>query len=41
MVTPAWTPDGVRIGLPEHEAERWMDSVPWLTRAVIERLGTP
>jgi hypothetical protein len=40
-VTPAWTPDGVRVGLPAHEAKRWTDSVTWLTAAVIERLGMP
>ena len=39
IVTPAWTPEGVRIGLPAHEAERWTGSVPWLTPSMIEQLG--
>jgi predicted cupin superfamily sugar epimerase len=41
IVTPAWRPDGVRIGLPAHEAERWAGAVPWLSASLIERLGRP
>jgi uncharacterized protein len=41
VVTPAWTPDGVRIGLPVDEAARWVGSAPWLPAVEIERLGTP
>jgi hypothetical protein len=41
IVTPAWTPEGVRIGLPVHQAERWAGSVPRLTTELIDRLGRP
>jgi predicted cupin superfamily sugar epimerase len=41
VVTPAWTEDRVRIGLPEAEAARWADSAPWLSRTLIDRLNRP
>jgi len=39
VVTPGWTEDRVRIGLPPGEAARWAGTAPWLTEALIERLG--
>ena len=41
IVTPAWTPDRVQIGLPDDEATRWKNAEPWLTSSAIERLGMP
>ena len=41
VVTPAWTPEGVRIGLDPDAAARWTGAAPWLTAAVIDRLGRP
>ncbi|GAA2751180.1 cupin domain-containing protein [Amnibacterium kyonggiense] len=39
IVTPAWTEEGVRIGLPVEDARRWSGSAPWLTDEVIALLG--
>lgn len=41
VVTPAWTPEGVRVGLPADQAQRWTESVPWLSAAEVERLNRP
>lgn len=41
VVTPAWTPERVRIGLPADAVAQWADAAPWLTESEIERLGTP
>ena len=39
VVTPGWTEDRVRIGLPQAEMDRWADATPWLTAELIERLN--
>ncbi|RIX27840.1 cupin domain-containing protein [Amnibacterium setariae] len=41
VVTPEWTEDRVRIGLPPEGAERWIGTEPWLTRELVERLNRP
>jgi predicted cupin superfamily sugar epimerase len=41
VVTPAWTEDRVRVGLPPAEADRWAGTAPWLTAALIDRLNRP
>ncbi|GAA4741873.1 cupin domain-containing protein [Amnibacterium soli] len=41
VVTPGWTEDRVRIGLPEEEAARWTGAAPWLTADLVERLNRP
>ena len=41
VVTPAWTPDRVQIGLPAEIADRWTNAAPWLTASLIDRLSEP
>ena len=41
VVTPGWSEDRVRIGLPPEEADRWRGSAPWLTGELIDRLNRP
>ena len=41
VVTPGWTEDRVRIGLPEEEAARWVGTAPWLTAELVDRLNRP
>lgn len=41
VVTPGWTEDRVRVGLPEAEAARWTGSAPWLTADLVARLNRP
>ena len=41
VVTPAWSEDRVRVGLPPKEAERWIGTAPWLSRELVERLNRP
>jgi len=35
-VTPAWTPGGMRIGMPADVIEQSIGLAPWLTREVLE-----
>jgi predicted cupin superfamily sugar epimerase len=35
-VTPAWTPAGMRIGMPDEVIEQSVGLTPWLTRDVLE-----
>lgn len=35
-VAPAWTPAGVRIGMPAGIADHVVGTVPWLTREVVD-----
>lgn len=35
-VTPAWTPAGMRIGMPDDVIEQSVGLTPWLTRDVLE-----
>jgi predicted cupin superfamily sugar epimerase len=41
IVTPGWTEDRVRIGLPQAEVDRWRGSAGWLDAALIELLNRP
>jgi uncharacterized protein len=40
-VTPAWTPRGMRIGMPDDVAEQSIGLTPWLTREVIAAFAAP
>jgi len=35
-VTPAWTPGGMRIGMPDDVLEQAVGITPWLTRELLE-----
>ena len=35
-VTPAWTPGGMRIGMPDEVVDESVGLTPWLTRDVLE-----
>lgn len=41
VVTPGWSEDRVRIGLPAEEAARWIGAAPWLSAELVERLNRP
>jgi|SRR5579871_37326 len=40
-VTPAWTPGGMRIGMPDEVIDQSVGLAPWLTRQVIEAFCDP
>jgi uncharacterized protein len=40
-VTPAWTPRGMRIGMPDEVIEQSVGLTPWLTRYLMEAFRPP